>query len=141
MFHDVLHNLIERKWNDAARDWNPSEFARLYADDAVFYGGRKGHSAGRAQIAEYFDSYSNDFRGVTLKLIDQEIREIGENAFLAQGYGDFKFHFRDGSQSESRLRTSLVIVSRAGEWQILLHHFSPTPDAPPLGNQAPASAA
>ncbi|MEM5428024.1 nuclear transport factor 2 family protein [Cupriavidus oxalaticus] len=46
---------------------------------------------------------------------------------------NFRFVLADGRETAARLRTTWVLVRRAGVWQILQHHFSPTPDAPPIG--------
>lgn len=130
---EILRDRIERPWNAASKDWRPAELASLYAEDAVFHGGRAAHATGRADIEAYFRSYSDVFQGMSLSFVDQEIRVISPSAFLAQGFGDFRFEFRDGSRSANRLRTTLVVTEAGGEWRVLLQHFSPIPDAPPLG--------
>src|SRR4051794_32736492 len=63
---------VERDWNAAARDWNTAALAALYTDDAVFFGGRPGHSVGQAQVRNYFESYAGMFTTVRLALVDQE---------------------------------------------------------------------
>jgi len=41
---------MQNAWNLAAKVWNPKALAKLYADNALFYGGRSGHSVGVAAI-------------------------------------------------------------------------------------------
>ena len=50
----------------------------------------------------------------------------------AQGYGEFSFIVSGGRPSQSRLRTTLVVVQQRGEWKIRQHHFSTTPEVPPI---------
>lgn len=127
---------IEHVWNAAAQPWNPAALAALYTDDAVFYGGRTGHSVGQDQIRAYFDSYTGMFTTVRLALIDQELRELAPGTYLAQGYASFAFAFTAGGASQSVLRSTLVLTRRPEGWRILQHHFSATPAAPPIAMPA-----
>jgi uncharacterized protein (TIGR02246 family) len=127
---------VEAAWNDAAQPWNPTALAALYTEDAVFYGGRIGHSVGRAQVRAYFDSYAAIFTTVRLALVDQELRELAPGTILAQGTAAFDFAFQAGGGSSAKLRSTLVLVRRPEGWRILQHHFSPTPAEPPIN--APA---
>jgi len=123
---------VEREWNAAARDWNAARLAALYTQDAVFYGGRAGHSVGREQIRAYFDSYAGLFASVRLALVEQELRPLGSGSLLAQGYAEFSFDFAAGGASTARLRSTLALIRQEEGWRILQHHFSATPDAPPI---------
>lgn len=120
-------------WNAAARNWDSRALAALYADDALFFGGRPGHAVGKQAIAEYFASYDGTIAAATLELIDQHIAPLGERDFVAQGFGRFRFGLCDGRTTTSLLRTTLVIVWQHGGWKIRLHHFSTVPEVPPLG--------
>ncbi len=123
---------VERAWNAASRAWDCAGLAALYTEDALFYGGRTGHSVGRAQVRGYFDSYAEIFTTVRLALEEQELRELAPGVVLAQGYASFAFGFKAGGQSSATLRSTLVLVRRAEGWRILQHHFSPTPAEPPI---------
>lgn len=123
---------VEHGWNAAALHWDTAGLAALYTDDAVFYGGRVGHSVGRAAIRAYFESYTAMFTSVRLALVEQELRGLGADYWLAQGYAAFEFDMKDGGSSEAKLRSTLVLVRRAEEWRILQHHFSATPAVPPI---------
>jgi uncharacterized protein (TIGR02246 family) len=123
---------VERDWNAAARDWNTAALAALYTEDAVFYGGRTGHSVGRAQVRDYFESYAGMFTMVRLALVDQELRELASGICLAQGYAAFDFNFAGGGATRAELRSTLVLTRRSEGWRIAQHHFSATPAAPPI---------
>ncbi|WP_025602086.1 YybH family protein [Burkholderia sp. WSM2230] len=124
--------IVQAAWNAAARDWNPDALTGIYTADALFFGGRPGHSAGSDAIRTYFASYDGVIRSATLALVEQHFIQLGDDCFLAQGYGDFAFVLGDGKTSRSRLRTTLVIALQLGEWKIRQHHFSTSPEAPPL---------
>jgi uncharacterized protein (TIGR02246 family) len=123
---------VERAWNEAASGWQADRLAALYTDDAVFYGGRPGHSVGREQVRAYFASYVGVLASTRLDLVDQTLLKLGDDTYLAQGYGHFHFDLVQGGKSEAVWRTTLVIVRREGDWKILQHHFSATPEAPPI---------
>jgi uncharacterized protein (TIGR02246 family) len=123
---------VERDWNASAGTWNPAGLAALYTDDAVFYGGRPGHSVGQDQIRGYFESYAGMFSTVRLALVDQELRELADGVHLAQGYAAFDFVLAAGGATRAVLRSTLVLVRRPGGWRIAQHHFSATPAEPPI---------
>ena len=125
---------MQNAWNLAAKVWNPKALATLYADNALFYGGRSGHSVGVAAIQAYFASYDGIIKSAVLDLIEQELVETSPDTFVAQGLGAFSFVLAGGRQTQSVLRTTLVLSKLNGEWKIQLHHFSVTPEVPPLGD-------
>ncbi len=124
---------MQNAWNLAAKVWNPEALARLYADDALFYGGRSGHSVGVAAIQAYFASYDGIIQSAVLDLIEQEIVQLSPESFVSQGLGVFSFVLAGGRHTQSVLRTTLVLSKLNGQWKIQLHHFSVTPEVPPLG--------
>jgi uncharacterized protein (TIGR02246 family) len=126
---------MQNAWNRAAKVWNPEALARLYADDALFYGGRSGHSVGVAAIQAYFASYDGIIQSAVLDLIEQELVQISPESFVSQGLGAFSFVLSGGRKTQSVLRTTLVLSQINGRWKIQLHHFSVTPEVPPLGDQ------
>ncbi len=130
--HEAALRAVERGWNAAARDWNPAGLAALYTEDAVFYGGRPGHSVGRQQVSAYFESYVGMFTHVGLALIDQELRALGDDVCLAQGYARFSIDLAAGGTTTAVLRSTLVLVRRPEGWLIAQHHFSATPDTVPI---------
>jgi len=125
---------MQNAWNLAAKVWNPKALAELYADNALFYGGRSGHSVGVAAIQAYFASYDGIIQSAVLDLIEQELVQISPESFVSQGLGAFSFVLTGGRQTQSVLRTTLVLSQLNGEWKIQLHHFSVTPEVPPLGD-------
>ncbi|RYF39258.1 MAG: SgcJ/EcaC family oxidoreductase [Comamonadaceae bacterium] len=125
---------VEAAWNAAAGAWNVPAFAQVYAQDAVFFGGRPGHAVGRAAIADYFASYAGVIESAALTLTSQAVRALADGVWLAQGYGAFEFVLAGGKPSRNVLRTTLVLVHREARWQILQHHFSESPGTPPLGD-------
>jgi len=129
---DAALRAVERDWNAAARQWNPEDLAALYTEDAVFHGGRVGHSVGRAGVRKYFESYVGTLASVRLALVDQELRELGDGVWLAQGYAAFDFDFTAGGNAQAALRSTLVLTRRTEGWRILQHHFSATPLEPPI---------
>lgn len=129
---------VERAWNAAAQPWDPAALAAIYTKDALFYGGRIGHSVGQDQVRAYFESYSGLFTSVRLALVEQELRELAPGTVLAQGTASFEFDFIAGGASQSVLRSTLVLTHRPEGWRILQHHFSPTPAEPPI-NAPPIS--
>jgi|Laugresbdmm110sn_2_1035109.scaffolds.fasta_scaffold05561_2 uncharacterized protein (TIGR02246 family) len=125
---------MQQAWNSAAKVWNPKALASLYADNALFYGGRSGHSVGAAAVQAYFASYDGIIQSAVLDLIEQELVETSPETFVSQGFGAFSFVLAGGRQTQSVLRTTLVLSKLNGQWKIQLHHFSVTPEVPPLGD-------
>lgn len=123
---------VERRWNTAALTWNADALTALYAPEALFFGGRPGHAVGQAAILGYFASYTGTLRSASMSLADQTLVELGADTLMAQGHANFHFVLADGRETDSALRTTWVLVRRLGVWQILQHHFSPTPEAPPI---------
>lgn len=123
---------VERDWNAGAGNWNSDALADVYTADALFFGGRAGHSVGREGIRSYFMSYNSILKSATLNLVKQHVIKLAPNVFVAQGYGKFHFLLSTGKETDSVLRTTLVIVKRGGKWKVIDHHFSPTPEAPPI---------
>jgi uncharacterized protein (TIGR02246 family) len=120
---------IEARWNAAASPWDPRALARLYTDDAVFFGLLPTFYVGPAEIQRYFAASSDTQRSVSLNLVDQQVRAIGQSSLATQGFGDIISYRTSGDVVPIRLRTSLVIVKNDGEWKIMLHHFSEVPPA------------
>jgi uncharacterized protein (TIGR02246 family) len=123
---------VEAKWNEAAARWNAGKLTSVYARDALFFGGRPGHSVGASDIHKYFASYEGVIASATLALVEQQFIWLAQDCFLAQGYGEFTFTLGDGALSHSRLRTTLIVALQNGEWKIRQHHFSTTPESPPI---------
>lgn len=124
---------IETLWNAAASPWDPAALSELYLDDALFFGGRAGQSVGRAAIRRYFESYAGVIVSARLELVEQHILRLDSVSLLAQGYGDFSFVLAGQVETRSKLRTTLLVVLTANGLRIRTHHFSVTPEAPPLG--------
>ncbi len=122
--HDMVLTEIQQRWNDAAASWDSKALARIYTSDAVFFGLLPRLYVGRPEVEEYFGSYETFLQGVTLSLVDQHIRPLGEGVFIAQGFGDIVNRHLDGRIVHNRVRSSLVVVETEGEWLIALHHFS-----------------
>lgn len=120
-------------WNRGAEHWNADALAAVYADDALFFGGRPGHQVGRASIREYFASYEGVILSASLELVDQQVAELAPDLVVAQGYGHFSFVLAGDTPTRSVLRTTLLIERRGDRWRIRQHHFSMSPAVPPLG--------
>lgn len=123
---------VERRWNAAALEWNVDALTSMYAPEGLFFGGRPGHAVGQPEIRGYFSSYSGTLSSARMSLLDPSVIELGMDTLVAQGYAKFRFVLADGRETFSELRTTWVLVLRQGVWQILQHHFSPTPEAPPI---------
>jgi len=121
-------------WNEAAANWNVERLASLYTPDALMFGGLPGHSVGRAGMRDYFSTYADRLAGAHLTLIDQYIVAQGSEAYIAQGFGVFKFQLIDGRQTGTTMRTSLLLERRESRWRIRQHHFSAVPAKPPIDN-------
>ncbi|REF73432.1 SgcJ/EcaC family oxidoreductase [Paracoccus versutus] len=134
MQDNILLGQVLAAFNAGAATWDADRMAQVYWDDAVFYGLLTNHSVGQRSVRDYFAYYKDILKGARLVLVEQEIRPLGADAFLAQGFGDFTYDMADGSVSRNRLRTSLVVARRDGEWKIVLHHFSPIPPTPTYGH-------
>lgn len=131
---------IAAAWNAASQRWDAQALAAIYTEDALFFGGRPAHSVGRAEIHAYFASYQGIIESARLALMDQHLVALAPGVHLAQGIGDFSFVLSGGRATQSRVRTTLVIVQQHQDqdpqraWQIRQHHFSPEPAVPPLGD-------
>jgi len=123
---------IEFEWNAAALQFSVDKLAAVYSDDALMFGGRRGHSVGRDSIFAYYDSYVGVLKSMSLHLIDQHIIVLGPEAFLAQGFAEAHFVLAGGAESDNVLRTTLALARRHGNWKIVEHHFSPTPEVPAI---------
>lgn len=124
---------MERKWNAASFPWVPASLSMIYHADAVFFGGRTEHYCGRDRIKSYFETYNEMFNAASLRLVRQTFVPIEDNAVSYQGFGEFDFHLNDGRVTHATLRTSLVLKNDPADgWIILLHHFSPIPERPPV---------
>jgi uncharacterized protein (TIGR02246 family) len=123
---------VQAAWNAAARRWDAQALTAVYTEDALFFGGRPGHSVGAGEIRAYFASYEGVIESATLELVEQQFLLLADDCFLAQGYGEFAFVLSGGRPSHSRLRTTLIVVLQQGEWKIRQHHFSTTPESPPI---------
>lgn len=132
----ALDNVAAR-WNAAAAPWNADGLAAVYTADALFFGGRPGHCVGADAIHAYFKSYEGVIRSGRMVLVDQHLKCLAPACVLSQGFADFSFELGDGQSTLSRLRTTLVLVGEQGAWRIAQHHFSPTPEVPPLGQSTP----
>lgn len=124
---------VVARWNAAAGPWNPDALAAVYTTDALFFGGRPGHCVGAGAIHAYFKSYEGVIRSGRMALVEQHLKPLAPGCVLAQGFVDFGFELSDGQSTRSRLRTTLILVAEDAAWRIAQHHFSPTPEAPPLG--------
>ncbi|EKT4468589.1 MULTISPECIES: YybH family protein [Pseudomonas] len=128
-----LEQLLER-WSAAAFSWNATALGACYTSDAGLLGGRPGHSVGRPAIVAYFASYDGVIRSGTVQALDQEVSQPAADVVIAQGHVRMSFVLEDGRETVSQLRSTLVLRLEAGEWKIWRHHFSPIPEAPPLGD-------
>ncbi|RKE36387.1 uncharacterized protein (TIGR02246 family) [Paraburkholderia sp. BL23I1N1] len=122
----------ESAWNAAALHWDVDGLTALYSDDATMFAGRPGMATGTQGVRGYFASYIGMLSSTQLELVDQRITELGPDAFLAQGYGNFRFTLASGKPSVATLRTTWLLVRRSGRWLIAHHHFSATPAVPPV---------
>lgn len=122
--HNTVLDQIQKRWNDAAAAWDIKALARIYSKDALFFGLLPRLYIGRPEVEEYFGSYLDKLQGVTLTLVNQNIRSLDDGVFAAQGFGDIVNRYFDGSIVRNMVRSSFVIVENAGEWEIALHHFS-----------------
>jgi uncharacterized protein (TIGR02246 family) len=123
---------VERAWNAAALHWDVEGLTALYAEDATMFAGRPGMARGTEGVRGYFASYVGMLMSTQLELVDQVITELGADAFLAQGYGQFRFTLGNGKETGTTLRTTWLLVRRGDRWLIAHHHFSATPETPPV---------
>jgi ketosteroid isomerase-like protein len=123
---------VQERWNRAAKNWDVASLTAMYTEDALMYGGRPGMSIGHAGMNEYFASYADMLSSTRLNLTEQFLIELAPDVYLAQGYGVFEFKLINGKVSGTTMRTTLILVKRKSEWRILQHHFSSTPDVPPI---------
>lgn len=134
---NLRHALAEvlAAWNAAAQRWDAAALGATYAQAGCLFGGRPGHSVGRAAITEYFASYDGVILSGVVHARDQHVVALAPGIVLAQGYVEMSFVLAPEQKTSSVLRSTLTLVQEAGEWKILQHHFSPTPAAPPLGDR------
>jgi uncharacterized protein (TIGR02246 family) len=118
---------VEARWNAAASPWDASALADIYDDDALFFGLLPELFVGRRAIEAYFSHYVGLYSGVSLNLVDQDIREISPSIVAAQGFGEIQNTHANGQVVAVRVRTSLVMSRSAKGWGICLHHFSHIP--------------
>ncbi|HSV84606.1 MAG TPA: SgcJ/EcaC family oxidoreductase [Ramlibacter sp.] len=121
------------EWNAAGGRWDVEGLAAVYTEDAVFFGGRRGHSTGREGVRAYFASYADTIASTRLQLQDHVLTRLAPDVLQAQGYGCFDMVLTDGRKTRSVLRATLTLVLRDKAWKVQQHHFSTTPEAPPIG--------
>jgi ketosteroid isomerase-like protein len=122
-------------WSKAAADWDARKLGTLYCEDACLFGGRPGHSNGRAEIIRYFAGYENIILSASIKPLDQEVFPLDQRLVIAQGYVEFEFVLGNGNTTKSLLRSTLILKKEKDQWKISHHHFSSIPTTPPLGEQ------
>lgn len=120
-------------WCLGASPWDAEQLGSLYTEHACLFGGRPGHSRGQAEITEYFASYDGVIVSGSIRPLDQEVSELDARTLVAQGHVEFTFHLATGNRTTSVLRSTLILSHKDGVWRISHHHFSPIPEAPPLG--------
>ena len=120
-------------WNRASATWDVDALAAQYWDEAMLFGGRPYLSVGPMGLRDYFASYADQLKVVSLVLRDQVLAEPTPDLVLAQGFCEFAFTLADGRATGATMRTSLVLMRRQGRWKILQHHFSSLPEKPPTG--------
>lgn len=130
----VLNELLAA-WSRAATPWNATELGSLYSEDACLFGGRPGHSIGRAEITRYFACYDGVILSASIKPLDQEFSAPEPHLVIAQGHVEFAFLLGTGNRTKSLLRSTLILKREGGRWRISHHHFSPIPETPPLGEK------
>ena len=132
--HDpsLIVQAMEAAWNKAALNWDIAALTELYTDNALFYGARPGLSIGHDGVLAYFKTNVGALKSATLHLIDQHVIVLGADAFVTQGYGRFEFLSENNNRGEATLRTTWTLVRIDRLWKIAVHHFSLTPDAPPI---------
>jgi uncharacterized protein (TIGR02246 family) len=123
---------VQHDWNAAARNWDVDALTALYSEDAVFFGGRPGQSVGHEAVRGYFASYVGVLASTSLELFDQQQVPLGPDVLLAQGYCRFGFLLVDGRRTSAVMRMTWVLQEGGGQWKIRQHHFSTTPEAPPI---------
>ncbi|WP_326536623.1 YybH family protein [Pseudorhodoferax sp.] len=122
----------EAAWNAAGTPWDATALARVYAPDALFFGGRPGHAVGRDAVHGYFASYEGVILSGRMQLVDMHIVPLSARAFLAQGAVAFGFVLAGGEHTQSTLRATLLLMDEGDGWRLRQHHFSAPPAAPPL---------
>lgn len=115
---------VAMQWSEAAQDWDPAKFAAIYTDDALFFGGQPTLYVGADQIRGYFATQVGIIHSVTLRLVDQHVRELANGIFLAQGRGISRVQLVSGLARESVQRTTWVVVQQGSQWKLAQHHFS-----------------
>ncbi|MFS1286877.1 YybH family protein [Pseudomonas piscis] len=128
-----LQSLL-RRWSQAASTWDASALGDCYTVDAALHGGRPGHSLGQQAIIAYFASYDGVIRSGVVMALDQEVAQPCKGVLVAQGHMRMVFVLSDGRETVSVLRSTWVLQEQEGDWKIWRHHFSPVPEAPPLGD-------
>ncbi len=129
---EILARVIAQ-WNDAGKSWDVEGLTNVYAEDALFFGGRPAHCVGADEIRRYFGSYKGVILSAGMELRDQHVVPLAPGLFLAQGLADFSFILEHGQRTQSQLRSTVLIERRQGDWKIRQYHFSPMPPEPPLG--------
>ena len=124
---EIIKASVEARWNAAAAAWDVKALALTYTREALLFGLLPDLYVGRLEIERYFNAYKDTITGVSLDLVEQEIRQLAPEVFAAQGFGHIINYRSDSLVKPNRVRTSLVIVRADGEWLISLHHFSQVP--------------
>lgn len=122
---------VEERWNAAAEPLSPSNIAKIYIENALFFGGLPDHYVGRAEVERYFTHYVGMLSSISMKFREQHFTSL-QDAILVQGFVDFIFGLPDGRTTTTNVRATLVLVQQDNDWSIMLHHFSPPPDSPPV---------
>jgi uncharacterized protein (TIGR02246 family) len=123
---------IEACWNAAANTWDADALSDIYAADAVLFGGLPELSISHAGIKEYFNTYKDILRSVQLRMVDQVLRKASDNTYVAQGFVNFTFQLTNGTTTQTRMRTTWVMVKQDDQWKLLAHHFSNLPEKLPV---------
>lgn len=114
------------KWAEALQTKDPLKVAELYSMDATFLPTiSPKFKRGTSEVEEYFKHFleKNPFG----KIMEEEIRPLGENDYLHSGMYDFEIG-KIGDRGVINARFSFIWrKDLGGKWKIIHHHSSAKP--------------
>ena len=114
-------------WQAAFADDDPGAIVPLYDDDAALWGTLSPTFAvGRDAVRAYFEMAYRRLPGHTVAFDQRHVRIEGKTAISG---GAYTFGYtQNGSPATLPARFTFVYRRRGGEWRIVHHHSSATPD-------------
>ena len=122
-----------KTWNDALQTNNPTEVARLYANDAAFLPTLSAEfKIGNDQAEGYFEHFLQ--KHPFGEIINEQVHALGDGYYSYSGLYNFEVGPEERREIANARFTFVYGKDELGEWKILDHQSSLVPKVDPVSN-------